>query len=198
MKIALAKGRLGEDALLKFQEIGLLKSVDLNSRKLIFTTKDYELLLLKPSDVIVYVRNGKADLGVVGSDVVMEGNYGVYELLDLKFGICRFSIAAPKDTDVMGKSCLRVATKYPNVTRQYLNEQNIEIIPLQGSVELAPKAGLSDCIVDLVETGKTLQANDLEIIKDLCDVSARLICNPSSYRFLQSELSDLVEALSHD
>lgn len=198
MKIALAKGRLGEDALLKFQEIGLLKSINLNTRKLIFTTEDYELLLLKPSDVIVYVRNGMADLGVVGSDVVMESNYGVYELMDLKFGNCKFSIAAPKEKNFMDKSFLKVATKYPNVTRQFMKQQNIEIIPLQGSVELAPKAGLADCIVDLVETGKTLKANDLEIIQDLCEVSARLICNPSSYRFFQSELSDLVEALSHD
>lgn len=196
MKIALAKGRLGQEALKKFQAVGIGTDIDLSSRKLVFKVQGYEFLLLKPSDVMVYVKNGIADIGVVGSDVMVESDYGVYELLDMGFAKCKFSVAAPKQKkDVMSNRYLRVATKYPNVTKKYFKDKSLEIIPLKGSVELAPVAGLADCIVDIVETGKTLKANDLEIIKDLEEVSARLICNQSSYWFYRQEIVTIVEEL---
>lgn len=198
MKIALAKGRLGQEALKKFQAVGIGKDIDLASRKLVFKVQGYEFLLLKPSDVMVYVKNGIADIGVVGSDVMVESEYGVYELLDMGFAKCKFSVAAPKQKkDVMSNRYLRVATKYPNVTKKYFKDKSLEIIPLKGSVELAPVAGLADCIVDIVETGKTLKANDLEIIQDLEEVSARLICNQSSYWFYRKEIVTIVEDLNN-
>lgn len=196
LKIALAKGRLGEAAIKQFQAIGLADVVDLDSRKLIFRDAGMEYLLLKPSDVITYVQNGIADLGVVGSDVIQESGYEVYELMDMAFGKCKFSVAAPKGLeDVLMNTELKVATKYPNVTRDYFADKDLTIIPLMGSVELAPVAGLADCIVDIVETGKTLEANDLVVIEDICSVSARLICNKVSYRFNKAKVVDMVEAL---
>lgn len=200
MRIALAKGRLGEKATELFKEIGIGDGLDLNSRKLVFKDEknDIEYILLKPSDVVTYVENGVADLGVVGSDVIMEREEEVYELFDLGFGKCKFSIASKKgESDFLNNKVVRVATKYPRVARMYFDSLNkpIEIIPLNGSVELAPLVGLSDCIVDIVETGNTLRANDLEVLEDMYQVSARLICNKVSYRFYKDEIYDIVRKL---
>lgn len=200
MRIALAKGRLGEKATQLFKEIGLAKGLDLKSRKLVFKDRDrdIEYILLKPSDVVTYVENGVADLGVVGSDVIMEREEEVYELFDLGFGKCKFSIASKKgESDFLNNKLVRVATKYPRVARKYFESINksIEIIPLNGSVELAPLVGLSDCIVDIVETGNTLRANDLEVLEDMYQVSARLICNKVSYRFYKEEIYEIVRKL---
>lgn len=200
MRIALAKGRLGENATEIFKMIGIGEVLDLNSRKLVFKDEknDIEYLLLKPSDVVTYVENGVADLGVVGSDVLMESREEVYELFDLGFGKCKFSIASKiGESDFLSKKIIRVATKYPRVAKLYFDSLNkpIEIIPLNGSVELAPLVGLSDCIVDIVETGNTLKANDLEVLEDMYQVSARLICNKVSYRFYKNEIYDIVRKL---
>lgn len=200
MRIALAKGRLSEQATEKFKAIGMAECLDLASRKLVFkdTEKDIEYMLLKPSDVITYVENGVADLGVVGSDVIMERDEEVYELFDLGFGQCKFSIASKKgNSDFLDQQIIRVATKYPKVAKTYFDSLNkpIEIIPLNGSVELAPLVGLSDCIVDIVETGNTLRANDLEVLEDMYNVSARLICNKVSYRFFKEEIFEIIRKL---
>jgi ATP phosphoribosyltransferase len=200
LRVGLAKGRLCESAIESFKKLNLNEVIDVKSRRLVFKDEDnqVEYILLKPSDVVTYVENGVCDLGVVGSDVIMERDEMVYELADLKFGKCKFSIATLKDsTDVMALDVIRVATKYPKVAKRYFNElgKTIEIIPLNGSVELAPIVGLSDCIVDIVETGNTLRANNLEVVEDMFDVSARLICNSISYRFHKPTLVNWVKQL---
>ena len=200
IRIALAKGRLSKEARKKFLQKGLGECIDLDSRKLVFTDEinQVEYVLLKAKDVVTYVENGVADLGVVGSDVLMESNKSVYELFDLGFGKCKFSIACKKNNfDVLKLSKLKVATKYPIVAKKYFDTINksIEIIPLGGSVELAPLLGLSDVIVDIVETGNTLKANELIIVEDMYDVSARLICNRVSYRFNQEKIINILNKL---
>lgn len=200
IRIALAKGRLSEQATEKFKAIGLGEVIDLQSRKLVFTDvkNQLEYMLLKPSDVVTYVENGIADLGVVGSDVILEKDKDVYELFDLGFGQCKFSVAALKDSDnIFDKTLIKVATKYPLIAQKYFDakDKTIDIIPLGGSVELAPVVGLADCIVDIVETGSTLKANNLEILDDLFSVSARLICNKVSYRFNRNKMVAIVKKL---
>ncbi len=200
LRVGLAKGRLCEAAIESFKKLDLNQVIDLKSRKLVFNDfeNNIEYILLKPSDVVTYVENGVCDLGVVGSDVIMEREETVYELADLDFGKCKFSIATMEDKqDIMSLDKVRVATKYPNVAKRYFNEmkKEIEIIPLNGSVELAPLVGLADCIVDIVETGNTLRANNLVVVEDMHEVSARLICNSISYRFHQPTLIKWVEQL---
>lgn len=200
LRVGLAKGRLCKAAMDSFKKLNLNEVIDLDSRKLVFMDDEnqIEYILLKPSDVVTYVENGVCDLGVVGSDVIMEREEMVYELADLKFGKCKFSIAVKKNQEnIMNLERIRVATKYPNVARKYFNElgKEIDIIPLNGSVELAPIVGLSDCIVDIVETGSTLKANDLVVVEDMHEVSARLICNSISYRFHKTTLVHWVDQL---
>lgn len=200
IRIALAKGRLSEESTKRFLNIGIGDCIDLKSRKLVFRDEEnqIEYLLLKPSDVVTYVGNGVADMGVVGSDVIMESKEEVYELYDFGFGKCKFSIASRfEDKNILERNTLKVATKYPKVSKQYFSSINksIEIIPLSGSVELAPLVGLSDVIVDIVETGSTLQANNLVVLEDMYDISARLICNKVSYRFNKTEMMDIVTKL---
>jgi len=200
IRIGLAKGRLCESAIESFRKLKFNEVIDLKSRRLVFRDDEnqVEYILLKPSDVVTYVENGVCDLGVVGSDVIMEREETVYELADLDFGKCKFSIATMRNADdIMAMDSIRVATKYPNVARNYFKEigKEIEIIPLNGSVELAPLVGLSDCIVDIVETGSTLKANNLVIVEDMYDVSARLICNSISYRFYKPTLETWVSKL---
>lgn len=203
IRIGVAKGRLCESAIKSFKKLKLNDVIDLKSRQLVFRDEEnqVEYVLLKPSDVVTYVENGVCDLGVVGSDVIMERDEKVYELADLEFGRCKFSIATMREAeDIMTLDNLRVATKYPNVARNYFDEmgKSIEIIPLNGSVELAPVVGLSDCIVDIVETGNTLKANNLIVVEDMYDVSARLICNSISYRFYKPILENWVCLLKEE
>jgi ATP phosphoribosyltransferase len=148
-------------------------------------------------DVGIYVERGVADIGVVGKDVLLETQPDVYELLDLGLGNCELSVAASNDYEEDMESVLRVATKYPNIARQYYQDRNrdIEIIKLNGSIELAPILGLSDVIVDIVETGSTLRENDLRVYEHIAPSSARLIANVSSYKFKQQEIRSMVNAL---
>jgi len=195
IRVALTKGRLGHDAMSVFKKLNLKKPIDLDSRQLVFSDESFEFILLKPIDVITYVDQGICDLGVLGSDVIMEDHREVYELKDLKFGRCKLVIAGLKGgPDIMSKEPLRVATKYPRIAKSYFMQvgKDIEVVPLKGSVELAPVVGLADCIVDIVESGATLRANNLEVIEDMYDVSARLICNDGSYRFNQKEFVRLL------
>ena len=194
INIALPKGRLGEKA------YGLLKNsgyecpaIEDPGRKLIFENpeKMVRYFWVKPSDVAIYVERGAADLGIVGKDILLEYEPEVYELLDLKMGKCRMAVAGKKDfRDPMGKT-LKVATKFPNITRNYYAGKcrDIDIIHLNGSIELAPILGLSHVIVDIVETGTTLKENNLAVHEEIVPISARLIANVASYQFKDAQIN---------
>ncbi len=200
LSIALPKGRLGKKVYNLFASMGYeCPSMEEENRLLVFENieKQVRYLMVKPSDVAIYVERGAADMGVVGSDVLHEGENDVYELLDLKFGKCKFAVAAKNDYQEDISIPLRVATKYPNVTKKFYNTKNreIEVIKLNGSIELAPLLELSDVIVDIVETGTTLKDNNLKVIEDIEDVSSRLIVNKSSYQFNKNSINYIIKQL---
>jgi len=200
ISIALPKGRLGDKVYKCFSEIGYAcPEINDGSRKLVFEDAEHGVryMLVKPSDVAVYVEHGAADIGVVGKDVLMETDPDVFELYDLQFGKCRMAVAAPNGWEDNTQLPLRVATKYPNIARGYYAERNreIEIIKLNGSIELAPILGLSDVIVDIVETGSTLKENNLSVCATIAPFSARLIANKSSYRFKKESIDALIQGL---
>ena len=199
--IALPKGRLGEKVYKIFEEAGYeCPSVLSNSRKLIFENekKGVRYFWVKPSDVAIYVERGAADIGVAGKDIIEEYSPEVYELLDLNMGKCRMAVAAPKTFKDDPNRTLRAATKFKNIASKYYASQSrdIDIIELNGSIEIAPILGLSDVIVDIVETGTTLKENDLEVITEIMRISARLISNQTSYRFKNSEITALKDAVA--
>ncbi len=200
LSIALPKGRLGDKVYSYFSKIGYYcEDMDPDSRKLVFenTEKGVRYFLVKPSDVAIYVEHRAADIGVVGKDTLLEGEPSIYELLDLGFGKCRLAVAAKNDFKDDVSMPLRVATKYANVAAKYfasLNRQ-IEIVELNGSIELAPILGLSDVIVDIVETGTTLKENNLSVISEIAQSSARLIVNKSTYQFEKENIDKLVQDL---
>lgn len=204
INVALPKGRLGDAVYALFEKIGYsCPELTENTRKLVFTNaeKGVSYVLVKPSDVAVYVEHGAADIGVVGKDVLLETEPDVYELYDLGFGKCSLAVAAKNGWLEDTRLPLRVATKYPHVAQRYYASINrdIEIIKLNGSIELAPILGLSDVIVDIVETGKTLRENDMRVTTKIAPSSARLIANKSSYQFKKDEIETLisrVEALA--
>ena len=188
LNIALPKGRLGEKVYNMLAKAGYAcEEFDSGSRKLIFTDEKngVSYFWVKPADVPIYVEHGAADLGVAGRDVIIESGADVYELLDLGFGACRLAVAAKKGWQEDLSLPLRVATKYPNVAKAYYDglSRRIELIKLNGSIELAPILGLSDVIVDIVETGTTLKENGLEVIATVAGSSARFIANKASYQF---------------
>lgn len=201
LNIALPKGRLGETVYEMFAKAGFpCPSVLEPGRKLIFENPEKEVCYfwVKPSDVAIYVERGAADIGVAGKDILSEYHPDVYELLDLGVGKCRMAVAAKKDFRDDKTKTLRVATKFSVIAEQYYlsNGRDIDIIPLQGSIELAPILGLSDVIVDIVETGKTLAENDLVVIDTVLPISARLIANKASYRFKKEAVDKLTTNLS--
>jgi len=196
LNIALPKGRLGEKVYDMFEKAGFpCPSIKENNRKLIFENKEagVRYFWVKPSDVAIYVERGAADIGVAGKDILLEYKPEVYELLDLNIGKCRMAVAAKKDFADNPDRTLRVATKFSNIAQQhYLSKgRDIDIIHLNGSIEIAPILGLSDVIVDIVETGTTLKENDLDVIETIVPISARLISNKTSYQFKK----DRIEAL---
>ena len=200
IKVALPKGRLGEKVYGLFEQAGYeCPSIRENNRKLIFENPEKQICYfwVKPSDVPIYVERGAADIGVAGKDILLEHTSEVYELLDLGLGKCRMAVAAPKGFLDTGERTLKVATKFSAIARRYYAEQgrDIDIIPLNGSIELAPILGLSDVIVDIVETGTTLKENDLEVVETVLPISARLIANQASYRFKAGEIVALIENL---
>ncbi|MBO4860930.1 MAG: ATP phosphoribosyltransferase [Clostridia bacterium] len=201
LNIALPKGRLGEKVYRLFEDAGFgCPSLLQPGRKLIFenTENGVRYFWVKPSDVAVYVERGAADIGVAGKDIIAEYAPDVYELLDLGLGKCRVCVAAPKDFKDDTRKTLKVATKFCRIARDYYANtgRDIDIIPLNGSIEIAPILGLSDVIVDIVETGTTLKENDLSIFAEIMPVSARLIANKASYRFKNAKINDLVAKLS--
>ena len=200
LSVALPKGRLGNKVYALLASAGYsCKEMTEDSRKLVFENEESGIryFLVKPSDVAIYVEYGAADIGVCGRDILLEYQPSVYELLDLGFGKCRMAVAAKEDFREDLTRPLRVATKFSRIAREYYDKQSreIEIIPLHGSIELAPLLGLSDVIVDIVETGKTLVENHLEVKHEILPISARLIANRSSYKFKQAEIERVVQKL---
>ena len=201
VNIALPKGRLGEQVYSLFEKAGYdCPDILSDTRKLFFENKEkgVRFFWVKPSDVADYVGRGAADLGVAGSDVLLEHQPDVYELLDLGLGVCRMMVAAPKDFRDNDDITLRVATKFPNIASRYYagKSRDIDIIELHGSIELAPLLGLSDVIVDIVETGNTLKANGLEPKSEVVRISARLIANKANFKFKTEEIERVTGALA--
>lgn len=201
--IALCKGRFLEPSLETLARAGIRFGEDvISSRKLIFDSEDelFRVVLVKPADVPTYVEYGAADTGIAGRDVIMESRADLLQPLDLNFGHCKIAIAGPKGADSIDGSqhnTVRVATKYPRITLDYYNARGIpvEIIPLSGSIELAPLIGLADRIVDLVETGRTLKENGLDILDVIAESSARLLINRAGYQTKREEMLRLIAAL---
>jgi len=197
--IAMAKGRLAKEAVKLFRQAGYdLPENMLKSRKLIFEieSEKFEIILVKPADVPIYVEYGTADLGIVGKDTILEENRDLYEGLDLEYGVCEFALAGlPDRKDTLLER--KVATKYPDFTRRYFRSKGepVEIIKLNGSIELAPLTGLADTILDIVETGRTLKENGLVVYESIRDLSARLVVNKVSMKTRQDEISKIIEAL---
>ena len=203
LNIALPKGRLGEKVYARFAAAGYPCPALLeNSRKLIFENPEagVRYFWVKPADAAVYVERGTADIGVAGRDILLENDPEIYELLDLKTGICRMAVAAPRGFRDDTRRPLRVATKFPRIAERHYASlgREIDIIHLNGSIEIAPILGLSDVIVDIVETGTTLRENDLEVVENIFPISARLIANRASFKFKTSQIEQLVAKLAEN
>ncbi len=204
LTFALGKGRLAKKTLELLEEIGITceEMKDKDSRKLIFVNEELKLkfFLAKGPDVPTYVEYGAADIGVVGKDTILEENRRVYEVLDLGFGKCRMCVCGPESARELLKNHerIRVATKYPNIAQNYfynVKHQTVDLIKLNGSVELGPLVSLSDVIVDIVETGSTLKENGLNILEEICPLSARMIVNQVSMQMETKRIRDLIMAL---
>ena len=199
---ALAKGRLAEQAFELLEQLGIDCSEPRNpGRQLVLWDKknNVRFILVKPSDVPTYVDHGVADIGVVGKDTLLESGRPLYEVLDLTFGTCRLCIAGYAEQQQSAtRATFRVATKYPNVARSYYDAkgQTIEIIELHGSVELGPVIGLSDVILDIVESGSTLKANGLTVLETVCECSARLVVNRVSMKTKQTRIQEIISGMS--
>ena len=204
LQIALTKGRLQDKSVELFEKSGIdCAPIRDPGRRLIHPLPDYPMdaFLAKAPDVITYVEHGVCDLGIVGKDTILEKGHSFYEVLDLGFGRCKFALAAPKGTDLYsGYHTRMIASKYPTVTRAFFDKKgmDVNIIKIEGSVELAPIVGLADAIVDIVETGATLKANGLEVIEDVAPISARLIVNTASMKLYQKEINEFLERLEKE
>lgn len=202
LNVALPKGRLGEKVYAMFEAAGYeCPSIKENNRKLIFENPDKQVryFWVKPSDVAIYVERGAADIGVAGKDILLEYTPDVYELLDLNLGKCRMAVAAPVDFHDDGQKTLKVATKFTNIAADYYASigREIDIIKLNGSIEIAPILKLSDVIVDIVETGTTLKENNLEVKGTIVPISARLIANKSSFKFKGADIENIVNSIKN-
>ena len=200
LNVALPKGRLGEKVYAMFEKAGFeCPSIHEQGSKLIFENPEVNVryFWVKPSDVAIYVERGAADIGVAGKDILLEYEPEVYELMDLDIGKCRMAVAAMKSFRDDPRRTLRVATKFSNIAQQYYNSmgRDIDIIHLNGSIEIAPILGLSDVIVDIVETGTTLKENDLEVVETIVPISARLIANKASFKFKTAPIEKLLKEM---
>ncbi len=204
LTFALAKGRLAKNTLEILEQIGYSceEMKDPNSRKLIFANEEQKIkiFLAKATDVPTYVEYGAADIGVVGRDTILEEGRKLYEVIDLGLGKCRMCVAGPKEAKELLRhgELIRVATKYPNIAKDYFynkKHQTVEIIKLNGSIELAPIVGLSEVIVDIVETGSTLKENGLEVLEEICQLSARMVVNQVSMKMEHERITKLIAAL---
>lgn len=204
LTFALAKGRLAKKSMSLFEQIGITceEMKDENSRKLIFVNEElkYRFFLAKAPDVPTYVEYGAADIGIVGRDTILEEGRQLYEVLDLGFGACRMCVAGPESARelLQHHELIRVATKYPNIAKDYFynrKHQTVEIIKLNGSIELAPIVGLSEVIVDIVETGSTLKENGLKVLEEVCPLSARMVVNQVSMKMEHERISRIIADL---
>ena len=204
LTFALAKGRLAKKTMALFEQLGITceEMKDKETRKLIFVNEDLNLkfFLSKASDVPTYVEYGAADIGVVGEDTILEEGRNIYEVLDLGFGACKMCVCGPESAreKLQHGELIRVASKYPGIAKDYFYNkkyQTVEIIKLNGSVELAPIVGLSEVIVDIVETGSTLKANGLTVLEEVCDLSARMVVNQVSLKMEQERIRRLITDL---
>ncbi len=200
LNVALPKGRLGEKVYAMFEKAGFeCPSIKENNRKLIFENEEVGVryFWVKPSDVAIYVERGAADIGVAGKDILLEYEPDIYELLDLDIGKCRMAVAAKEDFRDDPQNTLRVATKFSNIAKNYYTGKGreIDIIHLNGSIEIAPILGLSDVIVDIVETGTTLKENNLKVFETIVPISARLIANKASYKFKSVAIDTIVDSI---
>ncbi len=204
LTIALTKGRLARKTLELLEKTGITceEMKDPDSRKLIFTDEEHKLkfFLAKGPDVPTYVEYGAADIGIVGEDTILEEQRKIYEVLDLGFGRCRMCVCGPKENEELLKhqEFIRVATKYPNIARDFFynkKHQTVEIIKLNGSIELAPIVGLTEVIVDIVETGSTLRENGLQVLEEVCPLSARVVVNPVSMRMENERITQLLKEI---
>ena len=203
LNVALPKGRLGEKVYGMLEAAGYeCPSIRENSRKLIFENpeKGVRYFWVKPSDVAIYVEHGAADIGIAGKDILLEYSPDVYELFDLDIGKCKMAVAAKKGFRDNPQNTLRVATKFTNITKEYYSSKgrDIDIIHLNGSIELAPILGLSDVIVDIVETGTTLKENNLEVVEDIVPISARLIANKPAFKFKGTMIEEIIKKLAEN
>lgn len=201
LDIALPKGRLGDNVYRMLKQAGYgCRAIEQPDRRLIFESPEngVRYFWVKPSDVTIYVERGAADLGIAGKDILLENRPDLFELLDLRTGICRMAVAGPQDFADSRERTLRVATKFPHIAGAFYAEKSrdVELIKLNGSIELAPILGLSDVIVDIVETGKTLAENGLTVLDTVCPISARLVANQASYRFKAEEIRMLTDKLA--
>ena len=201
LNVALPKGRLGEKVYAMFEKAGFpCPSIKENNRKLIFENEEcgVRYFWVKPSDVAIYVERGAADIGVAGKDILLEYEPDIYELLDLDLGKCRMAVAAMAGFRDDTRKTLRVATKFSNIAKNYYRSKgrDIDIIHLNGSIEIAPILGLSDVIVDIVETGTTLKENNLLVYDNIVPISARLIANKSSYKFKGTEIDQITASIT--
>ena len=200
LNVALPKGRLGEKVYAMFEKAGFeCPSIKENNRKLIFENEEVGVryFWVKPSDVAIYVERGAADIGVAGKDILLEYEPDIYELLDLDIGKCRMAVAAKEDFRDDLQNTLRVATKFSNIAQNYYASKGreIDIIHLNGSIEIAPILGLSDVIVDIVETGTTLKENNLKVFETIVPISARLIANKANYKFKSAAIDAITESI---
>ncbi len=201
LSVALTKGRLEKKTVAMLEEAGYgIENLKDKGRALVFpdTVKDIRYFLVKSNDCITYVEHGVADVGVVGKDTLLEGGKDYYEVLDLEFGKCKFILASLPEIDLMNKEGhIKIGTKYPNVARAYFNARgmDVEIIKIDGSVELSPILGLVDGIVDIMETGTTLKENGLVVLDDVCPISARVIVNKASFKLKRDQIMALIQDL---
>lgn len=201
IKIALPKGRLGLKVYAKFEEAGYkFDGIRDETRRLVFENEAAGMIcfMVKPYDVPVYVERGTADIGACGKDILMERKPDIYELADLGTGKCVMAVAGKKDFADDTSRRLKVATEFPSITKNYYAQKgrDIDIITLRGSLEIAPMLGLSDVIVDIVETGTTLRENNLAVIETICPLSARLVANKSSYQFKRDEITGIMRRIT--
>ncbi|MCI7264258.1 MAG: ATP phosphoribosyltransferase [Eubacterium coprostanoligenes] len=199
IRIALTKGRLERKTVELFKTMGLdTKELENKGRRLILPVDKYETVLSKAPDVITYVEHGVCDIGIVGKDTIVEHGSSFYEVIDLNIGKCKFALACPKGTDFFsGYKRKTVASKYPKVAKEFFESKgmDVEVIKIEGSVELAPLLGLADGIVDIVETGSTLKENGLEVVEDIFPISARVIVNMASMKLRKAEIEEFLNDL---
>lgn len=206
LTFALGKGRLADQTLKALERIGITchEMKDKKTRKLIFVNEEQKLrfFLAKGPDVPTYVEYGAADIGIAGKDTILEESRNIYEVMDLGFGACKMCVCGPKDAKdlLTHHQLIRVATKYPNIAKDYFynkKHQTVEIIKLNGSIELAPIVGLAEVIVDIVETGSTLRENGLEVLEEICPLSARMVVNQVSMKMEHERITTLIKDLKH-